>query len=139
MPVGHRNIIAWQRAMDLTVAIDSLNRPLRRAGEPNLPSQLMRAAVSVPSNIAEGRGRAAPRDFARFCAIALGSLREVETLLVLVQRLGLVASETTEAMLRQADEVGKVLFGLQRATRNSIPTTRRPTSRVCVDIELAIR
>jgi four helix bundle protein len=89
MPVGHRNLVAWQRAMDLTVAIYDLNRPLRSLTHPELASQLMRAAVSVPSNIAEGRGRSSSREFAHFLDFSTGSLREVETLVELIARLHL--------------------------------------------------
>lgn len=106
MPVGHRNIVAWQRAMDLAVSVYTLNRPLRASKHAELANQLVRAAVSIPSNIAEGRGRSSPGEFAHFRSIALGSLREVETLLELADRLGLVKNETLLELLRQA-EVGR--------------------------------
>lgn len=132
MPVGHQNIVAWQRAMDLAVAVYALNRPLRASKHAELANQLVRAAVSVPSNIAEGRGRASPSEFSHFLSIALGSLREVETLLVLTDRLGLAKKETVIQLQSQADEVGRVLFGLERATRRQRPDSRRlkPTSDV---------
>jgi four helix bundle protein len=103
--------------MDLAVGVYSLNNVLRDQKHADLASQLIRAVVSIPSNIAEGRGRATPREFAHFLAIALGSLREVETLLVLIDRLGLVKRATVIELLKQADEVGKVLFGLRRSAR----------------------
>jgi four helix bundle protein len=111
--------------MDLAVAVYSLNRSLRELRHSDLASQLMRAVVSVPANIAEGRGRASPNEFARFLSIALGSLREVETLLVLLERLGVVKKATVAELLKQADETGRVLYGLERATRGKNPP-RRP-------------
>lgn len=127
MPVGHENIIAWQRGMDLATAIYTLSKPLRSAKHSDLASQLERAAVSIPSNIAEGRSRSSSAEFARFLNIALGSLREIETLLYLTDRLGLAKKETVLELQKQADEVGKVLFGLERSTRNRRPDVRRPT------------
>jgi four helix bundle protein len=126
MPAGHENIIAWQRGMDLAAAIYSLSKPLRSAKHSDLASQLERAAVSIPTNIAEGKGRSSAAEFARFLNIALGSLREVETLLLLTDRLGLAKKETVLELKKQADEVGRVLFGLERSTRSRKPDVRRP-------------
>lgn len=110
--------------MDLAVSCHALCRALRRQGEVQIASQLIRAATSIPLNIAEGKGRAGPREFARFLTIALGSLREVETLIMLIGRLGLAARETLIDLLKQADEVGRVLYGLESATRKSIRPAR---------------
>ena len=113
--------------MDVAVAVHALGKSLRAAREFDLANQLTRAGVSVPANIAEGRGRGTPREFARFCTIALGSLREVETLLILIERLGLAKAATVQALLQQADEVGRVLFALERSARNRAGVSRRPT------------
>lgn len=124
--VGYRNLIAWQRAMELAANVHSLMRSLRQQRHADLATQLSRAAVSVPANIAEGRGRGSPKEFARFLRIATGSLREVETLILLADRLHLTKQETTCDLLKQADEVGKVLFGLIRAANSGSTNTRRP-------------
>ena len=126
MPTGHKELIAWQRSMDLAASIYTLSRPLRLNKHGDLASQLERAAVSIPANIAEGKGRGSSAEFARFLVIALGSLREVETLLHLVDQLGLAKKETFLELQKQADEVGKVLFGLERATRRRSSGSRRP-------------
>jgi four helix bundle protein len=124
MPPGsHRKVIAWQRAMDLAAAVYSVVFSLRAARHWDLASQLFRASVSVPANIAEGKGRATEREFARLLDIAMGSLREVETLIELTERLHLVKIATTADLLRQSDEVGKVLNGLRRRARNQSPPT----------------
>jgi four helix bundle protein len=123
---GHRDVIAWQRAMDLAVACYPLTQQLRSARHWDLSSQLLRAVVSVPSNIAEGHGRGTAKDFARFLDISMGSLREVETLVVITDRVGLASSATSRELLRQADEVGRVLFGLRRSKRAVIRPDVRP-------------
>ena len=125
MPVGHRNIVAWQRAMDLAVAVYSLNRPLRRARHAELASQLIRAVISVPLNIAEGRGRGTDRQFAQFLRTSLASLREVETVLELLDRVGAIRRETAVELARLADETGRALYGLEQSVLKQLPS-RRP-------------
>jgi four helix bundle protein len=80
-----------------------------------LSSQIRRAAVSIPANIAEGYGRGFRREYLQFLSIAQGSLKELETHLLLCQRLGLCPLEPAEAVLQQADQLGRMLGGLRRA------------------------
>ncbi len=75
----YRDLIAWQKSIDLVVAIYELTKGFPQSEEFGLKSQLRRAAVSIPSNIAEGHGRHTQPEFRRFLMIALGSTREVET------------------------------------------------------------
>ena len=114
---GHRDLIAWQRAMDLAVACYPLTQHLRQTRHADLSSQLLRASVSIPANIAEGHGRGTDRDFARFLDISMGSLREVETLVVLAERIGLAKQATVAALLKRTDEIGALLFALRRSKR----------------------
>lgn len=83
-----------------------------------LTSQLRRAAVSVPSNIAEGQGRRGDKEFGRFLGIAHGSLCEVETQLLIAQRLGYVNEGQVAETLEMANEVGRLIGGLQRSLRD---------------------
>lgn len=115
--IGYRDLLAWQRAMDLAVESYALSKSLRAAKGGSLASQLERAAVSVPANIAEGKGRAGRGDYARFVTVALGSLREVETLVLIAQRIGAAKRETCAAILERCDEVGKLTYGLSRSLR----------------------
>jgi len=123
---GHRNIVAWQRGLELAVCAYTFGRSLRALHHGSLASQLERAAVSIPANISEGRGRGSPGEFVRFLSVAMGSLREVETLLEIADRAGAGKRETIIALKAQADEVGKVLFGLQRVAKNAKQSARKP-------------
>jgi len=116
---GHRDVIAWQKAMDLAVSCYGLTCTLRAVRHYELASQLLDASVSVPSNIAEGHGRGTAKDFAHFLDFSMGSLREVDTLVVLTQRVGLAKSATASSLLQQIDEVGRILYGLRRSKRIS--------------------
>ena len=114
MPPGHRGLVAWQRGIDLAVAVYSLNRGLRRNRHGELASQLVRAVIAVSSNIAEGKGRSSNRQFAQYLRISTASLREVDSLLELANRLRLVKHETLVEILRLVDETGKALYGLEQ-------------------------
>ena len=83
-----------------------------------LTSQVRRAAVSVPANIAEGAERHGTGEFLQFLGIASGSLAETETFLILAQRLGLTTSEQTKPLMSRASEVGRMLNGLKRSLRS---------------------
>ncbi len=90
-----------------------------------MSSQLRRAAVSVPANIAEGHGRDCTGDYLRFLSIAKGSLMELETLVIACQRLGLKGEPETAAVLAMSARVGRMLAGLVRSLkRRAAPTSR---------------
>ena len=80
-----------------------------------LASQLQRSAVSLPSNIAEGHGRNSSKEFNHFLGIALGSLAELETQLILAQHLNYLTEEAINPALQNSDEIGKMLKGLQKS------------------------
>jgi four helix bundle protein len=93
-----------------------------------LVSQLRRAAVSVPSNIAEGNARRATLDYARFVAIAMGSVAELETQLEIAARVGLLNTKTKLQLLERYDEVGKMLLSLERKLRTRAATQVRDSA-----------
>ncbi len=108
---GHRGLIAWQKAMDLAEGVLILCDGVPNHESVGLLPQLRRAAVSVPSNIAEGYGR--PKsEYGSYLRIARGSLREVETQVELLFRRGAVKTETAMTLLALSDELGRVLHGL---------------------------
>ena len=109
---NYQELIAWQRAMDLVEEVYKASKSFPREEIYALTSQIRRAAVSIPSNIAEGQGRRTTADFLRHLSIAYGSLREVETQMLIAARLGYSGLERTETVMNRAGEVGRLLNGL---------------------------
>jgi four helix bundle protein len=114
MPASHRELVVWQKSMDMAVQVYRLTERFPRSELYRLTSQLTRAAASVPANIAEGNGRASRREYAHFLAIAKGSLNETETFLFLAIRLGYLREHETASTLALITEVGKMLTALRR-------------------------
>ena len=114
----YKDLIVWQRAMDLTTEIYRLTKNLPRDELYGLTNQLRRAAVSIPSNIAEGNGRASTGDYVRFLIIARGSTAEVETQLLICVRLEYFAQEDIEPALKLCDETGRMLTSMMKKLRN---------------------
>ena len=124
-PTSYRDLIAWRRAMSLAQGAFTLAKTLRTAKQTGLAGQLERAGTSVPTNIAEGHGRTSRAEYRHFLSIAMGSLREVETLVQLSGQIGAAKNETVIAVLQLADEAGKVLFGLQRSLMPAVEAEAR--------------
>ena len=108
----YRELIVWQRAMDFVERVYQATARFPNHENFGLSAQLRRAAVSIPSNIAEGQGRETPRDFLRFLWMAHGSLREVETQVMIADRLFYLDECATSGLLDAASEVGRLLNGL---------------------------
>ncbi len=120
---SYRDLSVWQKAMRLAAEAYRLAKLLPKAEEYRLTSQLLRAAASVPANIAEGRARGTRKDYAHFVSIARGSLAETETILLLLIEVDLLTSERVQTALELCSEVGRMLNGLLARLR-SIPETR---------------
>ena len=116
---SYRDLIAWQKAMDLVPAVYSCTQTFPKTETYGLVSQLRRAAVSVPSNIAEGHARQSTGEFRQFLGHASGSLMEIETQILIAERLGYVDSTRSIALLERTAEIGKILNGLLRALPSS--------------------
>lgn len=112
---NYRDLIVWQKSMDFVEAIYGVTRTFPRDELYGIVSQMRRAAVSLPSNIAEGQGRRGPKEFDRYLIVAYGSLRELETQLLLSVRLGYLSESTADELLAQAAEIGRLLNGLRRS------------------------
>ena len=112
---SYRDLIAWQRARDLVREVYLLTAKFPVGERFGLTSQMDRAAVSVPSNIAEGYGRATTQDYLHFLRIARGSVYELETQLVLAEDLGLCGRETSSKVAATLQEVIRLLQGLVAA------------------------
>ena len=117
MPAGtgsYKDLVVWQQAMDLAVVTYELTKSWPREEIYGLTAQIRRAAVSIPSNIAEGYGRESRGAYLQFLRIAQGSLKELETQLLIAQRVGLIAGALLEPALLQTESVGKLLRLLLR-------------------------
>ena len=109
-----RDLIVWQKAMDLACEVPDIARQLPRFEAFSLGNQILRSVISVPSNIAEGHGRRSRGEYLRFIAIANGSLRELETLLLLAARRRLGDPARLDRALSLVSEVGRMLTVLHQ-------------------------
>jgi four helix bundle protein len=116
---GFKSLLAWQKAQDLAVAIYELTRLPGWSRHFHLVDQMRRAAISVPSNIAEGDERDTDKDSVRFMYIAKGSLAELRSQLDLAARIGLLPEETFIETDQRCEEVARILRGLIKARSNS--------------------
>ncbi len=119
---GYKDLIAWQKAMELVTAIYDATDTVPANEQFGLVSQLRRAAVSVPSNIAEGKAHFSNRDFVRFLRHARGSLAEIETQILIAQQRKYLNSETTTKLTQKIDELGRILSGLINSLMKAKPT-----------------
>ena len=106
---AYQNLIVWQKAMDLTDEVYALARRLPKEELFSLSDQMRRAVVSIPSNIAEGRGRQSDKEFKQFLSIAKGSVFELETQILIGVRQKYFSNEQAKVALTLCDEVGKML------------------------------
>lgn len=109
---SYRDLIVWQRAVELVIDIYSSTRGFPKEEIYGLVSQVRRAAVSVPSNIAEGHSRNSRGEFKQFIGHARGSLAEVETQIVIATKLSYISAETGAALLGTTAEISRMLSGL---------------------------
>jgi four helix bundle protein len=112
---NYRDLIAWQKAMDLVAEAYRSTRTFPREELYALSSQMRRAGISIASNIAEGQGRGGAPELVRFLRIAYGSLRELETQFLIAERLGYANATQSAVLLEMAGEVGRLINGLIRS------------------------
>jgi four helix bundle protein len=124
---SYRDLVVWKKGMALAASVYRLTRLLPKHEEYRISGQMIRSATSVPANIAEGHGRGTRRDYAHFVSIAKGSLAELETFLLLVAELDLAPAETTESVLAQAEEVGRMLTALRGRLVSRPPSSLEPS------------
>jgi len=109
---NYRELVVWQRAMDLAESVYHLTASYPRHELYGLARQSRGAAISIASNIAEGQGRRSTKEFLHHLSIAHGSLREVETQFILAGRLGYLQENEVATFMGDASEVGRLLNGL---------------------------
>lgn len=117
---SYRDLIVWKKSMALALDVYRSTQEFPKTETYGLVSQLRRAAVSIPSNIAEGQARLSTGEFRQFLGNARGSLMEVETQILISQELGYLGMSKSESLLSAAAEVGRILNGLL----SSLPVRR---------------
>ncbi len=120
---SYRDLIVWQKAMALAEAVYRCSAQLPREETYGLRSQLTRAAVSLPANIAEGQSRHGRAEFLHFRGVARGSLGELETLTMLCRRLGYLSERDAASLLEDCQEIGRLLAGLVRSLKYQPPVS----------------
>jgi len=117
---NYRDLKVWQLGMQLAKEVYLLTREFPKHELYGLTSQMRRAAVSVPANIAEGHARDSTKDFMRFVSIARGSVAEVETHLLLAESLGYCTRDHVGVLLSKCEEESKMLSGLKNSLRRKL-------------------
>lgn len=110
---NYKELIVWQKSFALVTEIYALTKNFPDEERYGFISQVRRSAVSIPSNIAEGRGRGTNQDYARFISIAYSSAAELETLLLLAKEIGYMNSEQLRAIIDNLDEISRMLNKLR--------------------------
>jgi len=114
---SYRDLEVWQKAMDLVVECYKLSKTFPKSELYGLASQLQRAAVSVPSNIAEGQARQHVKEFVQHLSIAQGSLAEAETHVQIAERLNYLNEDQVKGILTRTDQVARMTTGLKKSLK----------------------
>ncbi|NKK66248.1 four helix bundle protein [Rhizobium leguminosarum] len=115
---SYRDLKVWQFAIELSVVCYEVTRTFPREEVYGLTSQIRRSSASVAANIAEGYGRENRGSFAQFLRIAQGSLKELETHLIIAGRIGFLQASALDELLDRCDEIGKMLGSLIRSVQH---------------------
>jgi four helix bundle protein len=118
---GYQDLVVWQKAMELVTAVYGITRDWPHEEQYWLTSQVRRAAVAIPSNLAEGHGRSGRREFAHYVSIAYGSLCELETQLLIAERLDYSDAAATESLMKRIADVRRLTNGLLRSLQSATP------------------
>ena len=117
----YRQLIVWKKAMDFVELLYRTTASFPKEEVYGLTGQMRRAAVSIPSNIAEGQGRDTAADFVRFLSIACGSVKEVETQVLIARRLGYISEDKGAELTGLTDELSRLLTGLKASLLHRAP------------------
>jgi four helix bundle protein len=123
----HKELDVWRVSMQLAKNIYRLVDHFPKKEEFRMTSQVVRAAISIPANIAEGNSRGSRRDYAHFVSIARGSAAELETLLLLAKEVGLAPENEFGQITEQTERVGRMLTSLRRRLSSPSPESRTPS------------
>ena len=112
---SYKDLVDWQKAMDVGVSCYQLTARFPKDEVYGLAAQIRRAAASVAANVAEGHGRENTSSFIQFLRVGQGSLKELETHLMLAERVGIVPKTSTEPLLTECESIGRMLRSLIRS------------------------
>lgn len=124
---SHKDLDAWRISMQIAKNIYRLTDQFPKKEEFRMTSQLIRAAISIPANIAEGNSRGSRKEYAHFVSIARGSAAELETLLLLAKDVGLASENEFALVTEQTIRVGRMLNALRRSLSSTSPESRIPS------------
>jgi four helix bundle protein len=110
----HEKLEVWSRSVDFVTDVYKLSEIFPKEEKFGLTSQIRRAAVSVPANIAEGAGRESPKEFVHFLSNAQGSASELATELLIARRLGFLSEQNYLKLNSELDHIGRMIFGLSQ-------------------------
>ncbi len=116
----HRKLEVWRQSLVLVKTIYQITESFPKAEQFGLTSQIRRAAVSIPSNLAEGAGRSGKKEFGYFLNVAQGSSSELDTQVELAKMLGYVNEDVYSDMMNQLTTISKMLYGLARKVRSEM-------------------
>ena len=125
---SYRDLDVWKKGVDLAVDLYAVTRRFPPYERYALTSQIQRAGVSIPANIAEGHSKSGPGNYLNHLSHSLGSLSELETLLLIANRVGHVKTETYRALAARLDTIGRMLHNLIRSVARSAASGRPHTA-----------
>ena len=115
----HHNLEVWKRSLSFVTKIYKLTADFPADEKFGMVSQIRRAAVSIPSNLAEGAARNSKKEFINFLHIAQGSTAELETQILISRNLSFVAQSQAHPLLKELEEIPRMIVGLQRSLKSS--------------------
>ncbi|MDO3391534.1 four helix bundle protein [Bacteroides sp. ET489] len=118
----HKDLLVWKKSIDLVEQIYKFTKQFPKEELYGITNQMRRCAVSIPANIAEGSGRKNKAEFIQFLHIALGSASELETHLIISQRLGFLSSNSYDEIMNALNEIIKMICGLINSLNSLNPT-----------------
>jgi four helix bundle protein len=120
----YKDLIVWQKSIALVTSVYTITKTFPIDEKFGIVSQINRAVISIPANIAEGWGRESSKNYLQFLRISRGSLMEVETLLLISRNLNFISEQSYVEVNQQIDEVGKILQGLIKSVQQKIVLTK---------------
>lgn len=117
---AHENLDAWKKAIEFVVAVYRQTELFPKDERFGLTSQIRRAAVSIPANIAEGAARSSDKEYLHFISIAQGSSSELETELLIAQKLGFLSEENYFELRQELESIGRLIIGLSNYLKRKI-------------------